>query len=86
MASFDFINGKVEGGSITGLTSLTTTGTPVALNISTKDLTTLPSTAYTGLTGVISGSLLFCLFSGSTGLVGTKIYVLNGLIVSASLN
>jgi hypothetical protein len=78
--AYDFINTTISG--ITGLTTIgqaITSGSGVAQ----------PSATYTGITGTIgfpnnlSGSFTSSL--NAAGAVSTKIYVVNGLIVSASV-
>lgn len=83
MASFDFINGTLEAGSLTGVTSITTTGGPIATG--TLYPATNPSTTLQGITAYV------CLVAGagqvSSSIAGTgqrALYFVNGLLVSSS--
>ena len=76
---FDFINSKVENGTIAGVTSITTTGTPVSLGGRKQ-----PSMTLTGLTGILTGSAGITGSAYGSGALLSTIYVVNGLIVSAS--
>lgn len=81
--SFDFINSKlvggtVEGGSLVSISSLSIVGTPTLQNGGSG-----VSATFSGLNMVVSGAL-FLSGSGVSSTAAQKLYVVNGLIVSAS--
>ena len=76
---FDFINSKIVNGAVDGVTSITTTGTPFSIGGTSQ-----PSMTLTGLTGILTGSAGITGSAYGGGALLAKIYVVNGLIVSAS--